>query len=432
MTDQGDRCQICTGCGRCRSGGRLEREMKVVTASFLLPVGRPGAPAEFMQGKTAGAQRDSGGKDGAEAQRDSGGKDSFIRQKEELVTADLGTTTIAMEWYGGQGRKKGEYVRANPQRIFGADVISRIQAAENPMSRRQMQQSVKRVLAEGIEQFRHQGGNPQKLIIAGNTTMMYLLMGHDPSALGTAPFRADYLVSEKITVEGVEAKTLPGLSAFVGGDITAGIVACGMDRREEITLLVDLGTNGEMVLGNREKLVCCGTAAGPAFEGGGDIWGADMIALTARLLELGLVDETGLLKEPYFENGILIGDVLITQERIRVLQTAKAAVCAGIRRLTAAYGLEGPGQIRQVWLAGGFGYFLDVRAAITLGLLPRDLEGRVMAVGNVVLAGAWLYGTETDVEERAELLHHRVQVLNLAGQTGFESDFVEAMYLRRI
>ncbi len=187
-----------------------------------------------------------------------------------------------------------------------------------------------------------------------------------------------------------------------------------------------------MALGNRDKMICCGTAAGPAFEGGGALWGADMIALTAKLLELGLTDETGLLAEPYFEAGVLIGDVRITQESIRRLQTAKAAVCAGIRTLIAAYGLEGPEQIRQVWLAGGFGYFLDVQAAIALGLLPQGLEGRVTAVGNTALAGAWIYGNEPDAGERLNRLRAVTQVLNLAEQQEFESGFVEAMYLRRL
>ncbi len=397
MAYQGTRCQICTGCGRCAPAGRQERDMRVITDTFHLP------------GKTQLGQRE-----------------------EEIAAADLGTTTIAMEWYDRQGRKQGEYVRSNPQRIFGTDVISRIQSAENPMLRRQMQQLVRGVLEEGINYFRQQGGEPRQMVIAGNTTMMYLLLGHDPAQLGAAPFTADYLAGERLMICGVEAVTLPGLSAFIGGDITAGILACEMDLQEEITLLVDLGTNGEMVLGNRGKLLCCAAAAGPAFEGGSDIWGADMIALTARLQQLGLVDETGLLAEPYFEQGITVGNVRITQERIRQLQTAKAAVCAGIRTLSCAYGLTGPEQIKQVYLAGGFGYFLDVQAALSLGLLPRELEGRIKAVGNSALAGAWLYGREGDAGVRMERICQNARVLNLAQQQDFGPEFTEAMYLRRI
>lgn len=397
MGYQGNRCRICTGCGRCAPGGSLEKGMRTITASFCLP-------------RKADAEKTG----------------------RELAIADLGTTTVAMEWYDGGGEKRGEYVCANPQRVFGTDVISRIQAAENPMLRRQMGQLARQTLAEGVRSFRQQGGNPERLIVAGNTTMLYLLLGHDPAPLGTAPFAAEYLTSEKTEIEGLETVTLPGMSAFVGGDITAGILACGMDTEEEITLLVDLGTNGELALGNRERILCCGTAAGPAFEGGGDIWGADMIALTAHLMRQGLVDDTGLLAEPYFEQGISIGGVQITQERIRQLQTAKAAICAGINTLIAAYGLTGAGQVSRVCLAGGFGYFLDVEAAVELGLIPKGLEGRVTAVGNTALAGAWLYGDTADGEKRAERLCQRAQVLNLAGRREFESGFVDAMYLHRI
>lgn len=397
MGYQGNRCRICTGCGRCAPGGSLEKGMRTITASFCLPR-----------------------------------KADVEKTGRELAIADLGTTTVAMEWYDGRGEKRGEYVCANPQRVFGTDVISRIQAAENPMLRRQMGQLARQTLAEGVRSFRQQGGNPERLIVAGNTTMLYLLLGHDPAPLGTAPFAAEYLTSEKTEIEGLETVTLPGMSAFVGGDITAGILACGMDTEEEITLLVDLGTNGELALGNRERILCCGTAAGPAFEGGGDIWGADMIALTAHLMRQGLVDDTGLLAEPYFEQGISIGGVQITQERIRQLQTAKAAICAGINTLIAAYGLTGAEQVSRVFLAGGFGYFLDVEAAVELGLIPQGLEGRVTAAGNTALAGAWLYGDTADGEKRAERLCQRAQVLNLAGRREFENGFVDAMYLHRI
>lgn len=401
MAYRGNRCQICTGCGRCAPAGRLEQDMQVITETYQLP------------------------------DRTLRGKSQPEVASEEILTADLGTTTIAMEWYDRWGKKQGEYVKSNPQRVFGTDVISRIQTAENPLLRRQMQQLVQQVFREGVEKARQQGASPKRIIVAGNTTMMYLLLGHDPAQLGTAPFTADYLSEERINMGDMEIITLPGLSAFIGGDILGGILACEMDMAGEVSLLVDLGTNGELVLGNREKLLACGTAAGPAFEGGSDIWGADMIALTARLQELGLVDETGLLADPYFETGVTIGDVQITQERIRQLQTAKAAICAGIGTLIDAYGLTGPEQVKQVYLAGGFGYFLDVKAAISLGLLPQGLEGRVKAVGNTALAGAYLYGRESDSRERVDRIREITRVMNLAEQQGFGTDFVEAMYLRR-
>lgn len=380
--------------------------MKVVTASFQLP-------EQTAQGRGIGGSKET----------------TASYERQEMAIADLGTTTIAMEWYGGEGVKRGEYVCANPQRIFGTDVISRIQTAENPMLRRQMQQLVRQTLAEGLSHFRQQGGRPEKLVIAGNTTMIYLLKGHDPAPLGAAPFTAEYLAEETLVVGGTTAVTLPGLSAFIGGDIVAGIVACGMDRTQEVTLLVDLGTNGELALGCKDRIICCSTAAGPAFEGGGDIWGADMASLTARLLKLGLVDETGLLAEPYFEQGITISDMRITQGQIRQFQMAKAAICAGIHILADTYGLADLGQVRKVYLAGGFGYFLDVEAAVALGLLPAELSGRVSAAGNTALAGAWLYAMEPEVSERMADLRHRAQVINLAEQEDFGAKYIGQMNL---
>lgn len=406
MGYRGNRCQVCTGCGRCAPGGNLERELQVVTASFQLP-------EQAARGRGTGEAQETAETYGGQ----------------EIAIADLGTTTIAMEWYDGGGVKRGEYVCANPQRAFGVDVISRIQAAENPILRRQMQQLVRQVLAEGLSHFRQQGGRPQRLVIAGNTTMIYLLAGHDPAPLGTAPFTAEYLAEETLTVGDTAAVTLPGLSAFVGGDIVAGIVACGMDRAEEITLLVDLGTNGELALGCKDRIICCSTAAGPAFEGGSDIWGADMVALTAQLLKLGLVDKTGLLSEPYFEQGITISDMRITQGQIRQFQMAKAAICAGIHILADAYGLTGPEQIQRVCLAGGFGYFLDVEAAIALGLLPLELSGRVSAVGNTALAGAWLYAMAPETSGRMADLQRRTQVINLARQEDFGDKYIGHMNL---
>lgn len=380
--------------------------MKVVTASFQLP-------EQTAQGRGIGGSKET----------------TASYERQEMAIADLGTTTIAMEWYDGEGVKRGEYVCANPQRIFGTDVISRIQTAENPMLRRQMQQLVRQTLAEGLSHFRQQGGRPEKLVIAGNTTMIYLLKGHDPAPLGAAPFTAEYLAEETLVVGGTTAVTLPGLSAFIGGDIVAGIVACGMDRTQEVTLLVDLGTNGELALGCKDRIICCSTAAGPAFEGGGDIWGADMASLTARLLKLGLVDETGLLAEPYFEQGITISDMRITQGQIRQFQMAKAAICAGIHILADTYGLADLGQVRKVYLAGGFGYFLDVEAAVALGLLPAELSGRVSAAGNTALAGAWLYAMEPGVSERMADLRHRAQVINLAEQEDFGAKYIGQMNL---
>lgn len=306
------------------------------------------------------------------------------------------------------------------------------------MRARQLQTQVRQALAEGLRSFMGQtSGKITDLIVAANTTMNYLLLGYDPAELGTAPFHASHLESGQSMIEGIPVRTLPGSSAFVGGDITAGILACQMADKEEISLLIDLGTNGEMVLGNRERLMACSTAAGPAFEGSGSrekgnlqIWGADMVKLTARLLEQGILDETGLLQEPYFDAGIDIGGVHITQEGIRGLQTAKAAIAAGIQCLNRAYGLADMRDIKRVYLAGGFGYFLDSEAAVKIGLLPENLQGRIRAAGNTALAGAYVYHRLSGAPGKAESICRRIETRNLAKEPDFSERFIGQMYLR--
>lgn len=390
-------CDVCIGCGRC--GSSTEDSLCVVTESFLR--NRKILPDEDVQ-------------------------------KGDFVVADIGTTTIAMELYSAGGEKKAEYICPNPQRIFGADVISRIQAAKNPMNARQMKLLIKKVLEEGLEKFASQAECISKMYIVGNTTMLYLLMGHDTQPLGHAPFQADYLQGESLQIGGVEAVTLPGMSAFMGADVLAGVLACEMCDKEEISLLIDLGTNGELVLGNSKKMLACSTAAGPVFDGlcnkeGKVVWGADVIGLVAKLLEEGLVDENGLLAEPYFDNGIDIGGVHITQDVIRRLQTAKAAIAAGIECLVQEYGIEDLTQVKRIYLAGGLGYFLKEDAAIKIGLLPGKFRGRVLAVGNTALAGGYAYHYLKNREEEAEKILQRTTVINLAQWKDFSEKFIGNM-----
>ncbi len=392
------KCQICVGCGRCV---KAESGLHVITDSFLRMEPLPA-------GKTAG--------------------------KGFFVIVDIGTTTMAMELYDERGQKQDEYVCVNPQRIAGADVISRIEVAENRLTALQLRRMVELELEKGINRFQKNNSVIGKIYIAGNTTMLNILCGHNVSPLGTAPFQADFLQSETLRIGGVLALTLPGISAFVGADVVAGILTTGMHQKEDITLLVDLGTNGEIVLGNRDKILACATAAGPAFEGmlheqEKPIWGADVIACVAELLNRGLVDETGLLNDDYFESGIMIAGVHITQEHIRCLQTAKAAVAAGIHILCKEYGLLSAEEISRIYLAGGFGYYLNPEAALEIGLLPRCPITRIQAIGNSALAGCYAYHFCEEESGSVNRIVSMVKVLNLAETEGFSDSFIENMKL---
>lgn len=443
---RGLRCRICTGCGLCpgvmpqrytaaeESAG--PEVLHVLSQSFL--------PEETAQENTSGG-----------------------RENVRLVTADVGTTTLAMLLHGADGRVIDRYVEVNPQIVYGADVISRIQAAEDGRRARDMSDRIRGALTRGIDRFRRKlaPGEEMQMVLAANTTMTYLLMGWDTAELGRAPFHASHTEEAETDVAGVPCIVFPGVSAFVGGDIAAGMYACGMGEREELTLLIDLGTNGEMVLGNRSRRIACAASAAPAFEGGASrgVWGADMVSCLAALRRAGLLDETGLLAEDCFESGVRVGNVHVAQETVRALQLAKGAVAAGIGILLKKYGISA-NRVDRVVLAGGFGYYLDPTDAAEIGLLPEDLASKAAVGGNIALAGALRAGrgllaltgeaakrreghsdarkTPEESEERRGItlgllgdglkgLTRDTEVLNLAEEPDFQERYMAELLLKR-
>lgn len=365
--------------------------------------------------------------------------------QKSYVAMDIGTTTVAMQLVGQTDQcVLDTYCFVNPQRRYGRDVLARIQAdAEGHGA--DMCQLLLEKMQEGLRVFRrkqaaHHAPEPfAYLVIAGNTAMLHILQGYALKGLGREPFYPVDIQEQNRMICGVPARILPGCSAFVGADITAGLYACDMVRKEEISLLIDLGTNGELVLGNRHRLLATATAAGPAFEGGAaGVHGADLIGLVVRLLEQGMLDDTGLLQEPYFTEGVMHGEALIQQADIRALQMAKAAVYAGIGILCSTYGIRLEG-VEHVYLAGGFGYYLKPEEAIAIGLLPKAFAGKIQVVGNSALKGAIRYGSSISgswMEEPAkqgslQQIVGRMEVLNLAKQDSFEERYLAAMNLQR-
>lgn len=395
-------CDICTGCGRCLT----DRQDIHILADGI--------------GRTKGEART------AERPAD-----------EMLIGTDIGTTTIAMVLYAGDGRVMDSFAKVNPQIKYGRDVLSRIRAAEEGAAR-EMQKAVLQVLEQGIAQFRRKYPGQMKMVIAANTTMLYLLRGQNPEELGRAPFTASHLEASTMTIGGIETFTMPGLSCFVGADILAGIYACGMAEQEEMTLLLDLGTNGEMVLGNRHGMTACSTAAGPAFEGmcARGIWGADMVALIAALCRQHILDDTGLMAETYFDKGVRIGGVPVSQQDVRSFQLAKGAVAAGIRTLVQQHGLASVKAVDKVILAGGFGYYLNPEAAGEVGLIPYCLTGKTVAAGNTALQGARLYGSalperKAQADAKMAEIIQKTTVINLAEYDSFQEMYMEAMGLEQ-
>lgn len=393
----------------------------------------------------------------------SGEGQAGINKKGWCIAIDLGTTTIAMQARSlSDGKVLAVQKAMNPQRRFGSDVVSRMQAACAGQAE-SLKNCLADVLEAGIRELRMEvsAQDPELnrdfsgIFLAGNTVMEHLLAGLPVEGLSRYPFCPVTLEELKIRLESGEATLLPGFSAFVGADLLAGVLACRMHQREKISLLIDLGTNGEIVLGNREGLLCTATAAGPAFEGGpgNPAPGTDMIAVIAELMDAGIVDETGLIAEPWFETGVMWkpgtqsaspvaenfdGElsetkteakptVHMTQEQIRAVQMAKAAIYAGICVLVKEYGI-GFTDIADVFLAGGFGYYLDVEKAARIGLFPKELTNRVKAVGNTSLAGAFLYGRNNGSGEAAQA-KKICRAVNLAEHPDFQIIYLEHLNL---
>ncbi len=343
-----------------------------------------------------------------------------------FVAADIGTTTIAMRGMCG-GKEVGAYAALNPQRVYGADVVSRISAGMQGHAE-EMRRQICACLADGVRLIKEQCGRmPAYMVIAANTTMVHLLCGDSVEPLSAFPFEPVNIKPQQIVVAGIPAYIICGISAFVGGDIVSGMAAMGLHKESNLQLFIDLGTNGEIVLGKKGTFLCTATAAGPAFEGNSsaDLMGADLIRIAAGLLDEGLMDAHGLLREPYFTKGIMRAGAYVTQESIRALQKAKAAIAAGIELLLEQYGAAA-GEVSDVLLAGGFGYYLNPDAAVRIGLLSDAFAGKIRAVGNTALKGACVLGNSdmSDFAARTKQLTKGCTYLNLAAQEQFEKKYI--------
>lgn len=390
----------------------------------------------------------------------------------KAVAVDIGTTTLAMEMVDLEtGREEGSYTALNPQRRYGADVIARIQAAGEGAGA-QLRACIREALREGLAALTGKGrGEIREMAVGANTTMVHLLMGYPCGSLGVYPFEP-YDIS---SVDGDSRDVLgegagefgvhifPGVSAYIGGDITAGLYALGFHETEKVRVLVDLGTNGEMAVGNRDRILAASAAAGPAFEGGNitcgtgsvpgaisgvrwngermeletigggqpaGICGTGIIEAVYEMRRAGVLDETGRLEEPWDEEGFPLdeeGGIRIFQKDIREFQLAKAAVRAGLETLLGAYGIRAE-EVDTFFIAGGFGCQLDIEKAAGIGLLPEEAVGKACPAANTSLAGALRYLREADGGETADRIAENVREVPLAASLDFQRYYMEYMY----
>jgi len=394
-------------------------------------------------------------------------------QSGSLLAFDIGTTTIAAYLLREDGTVLAEASRRNPQARLGADVVTRIQAALHG-SMEELTALVRSALADLTAELSEKTGERAfgTVCVVGNPCMQQLFLGIRPDNLVEISFAPVLTWAQTSPAgdvlpcwQGASLLTVPDLSGYVGADTLACILAAEMDIREDITLLVDIGTNGEMVLGNRERMIACSTAAGPALEGAnirfgmgaapgaidrveivegalschvlGDgpalgICGSGLIDAVACLVKLGLVNKRGRLQTDALFEGEravpLAGNVWLTQNDLRQFQLAKGAIAAGIRLLLRQLGI-GTEAVDRLLLAGAFGSFIRPESACTVGLLPAELLEKTRPIGNAAGSGAKLMARSADLFAHSERVARETEVLELGSCPEFQLEFAKGMWL---
>lgn len=397
------------------------------------------------------------------------------------ICMDIGTTTLSAVLVNLTTQAECQTaVSINHQRTYGSDVLSRISASNSGKKweiQRCIRQDLQKLIRELLQKEKIMEQQIQRIVIAGNTTMCHLLRGFSCETLGVAPFLpVDLSWMEGSAVEFLGMKELdtkvvilPGISAFVGADIMAGIAKMNMEKSERYHLLLDIGTNGEMVLGNHRHMYVTSTSAGPAFEGGNiscgmasvpgaiahvlmdaagkarfqmigetegenqnkqqaiGICGTGMIDLAYELRKHQMIDEYGTYSDPYFDTGYELAEkVKFTQNDMRELQMAKAAIRAGVDILIKKAGIAF-GEVEYCYLAGGFGTKIDIKKAAGIGLIPAELEMKTIPVGNTVLAGTKEVLLGRISKEELEKIQTMADVINLAEESDFEELYLSYM-----
>lgn len=381
-------------------------------------------------------------------------------QRTCVLAVDLGTTTIAASLIDITHQDTLRTLTSiNHQRAFGADVLSRIDAAnrgEGPKLQEIVLKDISALCGRlGIGDDVEELSIP--VFISGNTTMEHLLQGLSCKTLGIFPF-----TPVDISLHQYKNMTiLPGISTYVGADIVSGIVACGIDQKKEISILVDLGTNGEMIIGNKDRILAASTAAGPAFEGGNiscgvagvpgaidtvviedgktqittigraapvGICGTGALETVYELVKEEIVDETGRLDEDYFKEGFpLAPGITFTAKDIRELQLAKSAIRCGIEILLISYGIRYD-QVDRLYLAGGFGQKINCEKAVGIGMIPEELKDRITAVGNSSLEGANMLAKDPSLEKRFLRIAGISEEVTLSNHELFNDLYMEHMF----
>ena len=406
------------------------------------------------------------------------------------LAVDVGTTTVSMELLDlTTGETLGTRLAYNGQRAFGSDVTSRLMYAEKPGGLTELQETVVATLSALINELAGATGVDREEIravaCAGNTVMAHLLLGLDPTAIRREPYVPVTTVFPTVRAQDIGLAladeailyTLPAVSGYVGGDITAGLLATGIADEEPLSILIDIGTNGETVLGNREWLMACSGSAGSAFEGCGLEWGMNatagaiervwvedgricyrtvgeehpqgicgsgLIEALGNFLTAGIIDRSGKVipnapgvRQGEYHLEIILApaaetaagrDITLRQPDIENLIRDKAALYGGSRILLANVGLSFD-EVERVLIAGNFGRSLDIEQAVHIGLLPDIPREKIQFIGNSSLAGARLALLSGTARRRALEVASGVTTLELTVEPCYFEEYTAALFL---
>jgi uncharacterized 2Fe-2S/4Fe-4S cluster protein (DUF4445 family) len=410
------------------------------------------------------------------------------------LAVDLGTTSVVAYLLDfPTGRVVDSASAYNRQIACGEDVISRIIYAKRKDGLKRLQQlaieTINDLVGELSERNHIESGEIHEVAVAGNTTMTHLLLGMEPRYLREEPYIPAISLPPKLVAGelGLDVNlvgrvhVLPSVGAYVGGDITAGVISSGMYATDKLTLFIDIGTNGEMVLGNKDWLLACACSAGPAFEGGGvadgmraspgaiedvfiddatleptfrtiddapavGICGSGLIDLLGELFVTGLLDKSGHLDvgAPTPRVRVIGGvpeyvvcrageggaekDIVLTESDISGLVRAKAAIYAGFEVLCASVGVD-LADVEQIFIGGAFGQYLNVEKAIRIGLLPDQPVERFHFLGNTSALGA--FATLLCVNIRHEVIDvaAKMTYVELSADNTFMDEYTSALFL---
>jgi uncharacterized 2Fe-2S/4Fe-4S cluster protein (DUF4445 family) len=414
----------------------------------------------------------------------------------DIGTTSVVTTLIELE----SGEQLASISSLNPQAVFGGDLMSRIAFAQfNPANLKKLQTRIIALLNQHVQEVTRESGVLAKwiykVVVVGNTCMHHILLGIDPSHVGLAPYapvmRHPLVLAARDLFLKVHPEAqvclLPIVAGFVGADAVAVALATRIYESPEVRIAVDIGTNGEVLLGSRDRLWACSAPAGPALEGAqirhgmrgalgaidrvriGDdvevhtigeaaplgICGSGIIDVLAGMLDAGVIDCTGLIQmeerhrlPPALRDRLVMrgeerqfvlvregeagaaGEIVVTQDDVRQVQLAKGAIASGVAMLQRVAGIRGE-QVAELMLAGGFGNYVSIRSALRIGLIPPLPAERIRYVGNAASLGAQLCLVSEAERRRAETIARRIEHVSLAAHPDFQDIFVECMNFPR-